>query len=139
LPTLIRNTRQRTVIRDVLDQAARPLGAPEILAYAQLQAKGIGIATVYRTIKALVEEGWLVPVELPGEPPRYERAGKEHHHHFLCRQCSRMFELTGCVQNLKGLLPAGFEVTGHDVLLYGACAECHSTGRRKSGSSNTAV
>lgn len=124
VPTLIRNTRQRTVIRDVLDRASRPLGAPEILAEAQMQASGIGIATVYRTVKALIEEGWLVAVELPGEPPRYERAGKEHHHHFLCKECGKLFELNGCVDNLKRLLPDGFRILGHDVLLYGACADC---------------
>lgn len=121
---MVRNTRQRAVIREVLEHADRPLGAQEVLTEAQRQMKGLGIATVYRTIKGLTEEGWLVPVELPGEPPRYELAGKGHHHHFHCRDCGKMFELEGCVENLKKLLPKGFKTTGHEVLLYGACAQC---------------
>ncbi len=36
----------------------------------------MGMATVYRNLKALVEAGQLVPVQISGEPPRYERMGK---------------------------------------------------------------
>ncbi len=121
---MIRKTRQRSVIRQVFEQTNRPLGAQEVLTAAQQELGGLGIATVYRTIKALAEEGWLVTVDLPGEPPRYELAGKDHHHHFHCRQCGKMYELEGCVDNLKRLVPRGFSVTGHEVLLYGQCAAC---------------
>jgi Fur family ferric uptake transcriptional regulator len=121
---MIRNTRQRTVIRDVIEKADRPLSTAEILEGARGGVKGIGIATVYRTVKALTEEGWLVPVELPGESPRYELAGKGHHHHFQCKACGRVFELQGCVENLRRLAPRGFRVTGHELVLYGSCQMC---------------
>lgn len=121
---MIRQTRQRAIIREVFENANRPLGAPEVLAGAQRHMTRLGIATVYRTIKALVDEGWLVSVDLPGEPPRYELAGKGHHHHFHCRDCGKMFELNGCVDNLKRLLPPGFNISGHEVLLYGQCSTC---------------
>lgn len=121
---MTRNTRQRTVIRQVFEEANRPLGAPEVLDAAQASVSGLGIATVYRTIKSLVEDQWLVPVELPGVPPRYELAGKGHHHHFHCKQCGKVYELEGCVDNLKRLVPTGFQVTGHDVTLSGFCSFC---------------
>lgn len=121
---MIRNTRQRTVIREVLERADRPLSTTEILEDARSGVKGIGIATVYRTVKSLTEEGWLVPVELPGESPRYELAGKDHHHHFHCKSCGRVFELEGCIDNLRRLAPRGFRVTGHELVLYGNCQSC---------------
>ena len=102
------------------------MGAQEVLAAAQKEVGGLGIATVYRTIKALSQEGWLVAVDLPGEPPRYEVSGKAHHHHFHCRRCGKLFELEGCVDNLKRLAPPGYRVTGHEVLLYGECAACRT-------------
>jgi len=114
------------VIRKVIEEANRPLGAPEILAEARTSFAGLGIATVYRTVKALTEEGWLVPVELPGEPPRYELSGKAHHHHFQCKDCGKVYELDGCVDNLRNLLPRGFAISGHEVLLYGQCVTCLS-------------
>lgn len=121
---MIRNTRQRTVIRKVFEDTNRPMGAPEVLEAAKPLLAGLGIATVYRTIKALLEEGWLTPVELPGEPPRYELSGKDHHHHFHCRDCGKVYELEGCVDNLKKMTPPGFRLLGHDVILFGLCVAC---------------
>ena len=75
-------------------------------------------------LKALVEEGAAVAVELPGEPARYERAAAGHHHHFRCRACARVFEVPGCARGIPALAPAGFEVDGHELVLYGRCAPC---------------
>ena len=119
-----RKTRQRQVIRQVFEETDRPLGPQEILTAAHAYAPGIGIATVYRTLKGLVAEGWLVLVELPGEPPRYEIAGKKHHHHFRCRSCDRVYEIGGCSTNLKRLTPRGFRLEGHEIILYGRCNAC---------------
>jgi Fur family ferric uptake transcriptional regulator len=105
----------------------RPLGPQEVLDAAQVHLPGLGIATVYRTLKAMTEEGWLAPVELPGEPQRYEVAGKGHHHHFRCRDCDRVFEIDGCLTNLKKLVPRGFRIDRHEVVLYGTCKTCVKT------------
>lgn len=96
----------------------------EILEAAQATVPTLGIATVYRTVKGLVEEGWLVPVDLPGEPPRYELSGKKHHHHFVCDACDRVFEVEGCPGNLRAVVPSGFQLDRHEVVLYGVCATC---------------
>ena len=124
--TAPRSTRQKRAIRDVFERIGRPLGPLEVLDAVSAQVDGVGIATVYRNIKSLVEEGWLTAVELPGEPPRYERAGKAHHHHFRCDQCGSVFELEGCIGNFKSLAPPGFRVTNHEVILFGSCAGCAS-------------
>lgn len=119
-----RKTRQRDAIRQVFEANEHPMGPHEILQAAQELAPGIGIATVYRTLKSLTKKGWLTAVELPGEPQRYEIAGKGHHHHFICRTCDRAFEIEGCLTNLKRLVPQGFQIDRHDVVLYGACKTC---------------
>ncbi|HYW33202.1 MAG TPA: transcriptional repressor [Gemmatimonas sp.] len=119
-----RNTRQRDAIRHVFESTPRPLGPGEVLDAAQRRVSGLGMATVYRTINALLEAEWLVAVELPGEAPRYERAGAGHHHHFRCSACARVFEIPGCPGDLRELTPPGFELERHDVTLYGRCARC---------------
>ncbi len=124
MPVLQRNTRQKSAIRDVFAVLNRPLGPQEVLDQAASQTKGIGIATVYRNIKALVEEGWLTPVELPGEPSRYEISGKDHHHHFHCQNCGKVYDLPGCPIQVKPTLPPGFIATAHEVVLYGRCDVC---------------
>ena len=119
-----RRTRQRDAIRHAFEEAGRPLGPAEVLDIARRQVGGLGIATVYRTIKALVEEGWLAAVELPAEPSRYERKGKAHHHHFQCRVCDRVYDVPGCAGTFKTMVPRNFELESHDLTLYGRCPAC---------------
>lgn len=119
-----RNTRQRTAIRDAIAQAGRPLLPQEVLDAAQAGAPGLSIATVYRNLRALLDEGELRPVVLPGENPRYEPVHAGHHHHFQCRQCQRVFEVDACPGNLAHLAPPGFTVEDHDLTLYGRCRDC---------------
>ena len=90
---------------------------------------GLGIATVYRTVKALREKGEVSVVELPGEEPRYESSGLGHHHHFRCRTCEQTFDLELCPVGLPSgtTLPGGYEVEGHSLTLYGRCSACLSS------------
>jgi Fur family transcriptional regulator, ferric uptake regulator len=130
-----RNTRQRNAIRDAIAQAERPLLPQEILDAAQAEVPGLGIATVYRNLKALVGEAQLQAVNLPGENPRFELVGHHHHHHFQCRQCQRVFDVHACPGDLGRLAPPGFTVEDHDLTLYGRCKDCPvpaaSTAKRK--------
>lgn len=120
-----RDTSQRRAIRRALEAAGRPLGALEVLEASKAEAPGLGIATVYRNIKALLEADEISEVALPGEPPRYEAAGKDHHHHFRCERCEKVYELGGaCLPGLKNALPRGFRATAHEVLVHGVCAAC---------------
>ena len=128
-----RHTRQRAAIREAIVAAARPLLPQEVLQAAQQQVPGLGIATVYRNLKGLVEEGELRAVHLPGENPRFEATGHAHHHHFQCRQCQRVFDVHACPGDLSRLAPQGFTVEDHDLTLYGRCRECSAVrgGRRR--------
>ena len=119
-----RQTRQREAIRNALAAAARPLSPQEVLSAARRALPGLGIATVYRTVKALLAEGALHTVELPGAPARYELAGKRHHHHFHCRACDGVFEVEACPAGIRRLLPGGFRLERHEIILYGLCAGC---------------
>jgi Fur family ferric uptake transcriptional regulator len=121
-----RSTRQRAAIREVLGAARRPLLPHEVLEAAQAQVPGLGIATVYRNLKQLVDDGVLKTVALPGENLRYEPVGDghDHHHHFQCTACERVFDVHACPGNLARLAPPGFQVDGHELTLYGRYSDC---------------
>jgi Fur family ferric uptake transcriptional regulator len=120
----IRNTRQKEAIRAAFTAADRPLSPEEVFRLAKKVVDGISIATVYRNVNSLLEDKWLVPVEIPGSASRYEVAGKAHHHHFKCTACDKLFELQGCEIAVKPKLPRGFRATGHEFFLYGLCVTC---------------
>jgi Fur family ferric uptake transcriptional regulator len=123
-----RDTPQRRAIRQAFRESDRPMSPQELLDAARGEVPRMGLATVYRTVRALEDEGWIVPVELPGEPQRYERAGKDHHHHFSCKSCRRTFELEGCPTGFEDMVPAGFRMDTHEVFLFGLCGECNVAG-----------
>lgn len=125
-----RKTSQRQAIREAFEREKRPLAPNEVLAVAQEDVPKLGIATVYRTLKSLVDEGWLSPVELPGEPARYELAGLDHHHHFHCMGCGRVFDVPGCAKAVHDLLPKGYTLERHEIVLYGRCDACGKPPRK---------
>lgn len=127
-PHMDRSTRQRDAIRALFTPEGRPLSPREIQDKAAIAAPGISLATVYRTVKALEKIGEITRVDLPGEAPRYELAGKDHHHHFQCRTCGRAFEIHGCPGGLSKLAPDGFRVESHEITLFGLCDRCAKAG-----------
>jgi Fur family transcriptional regulator, ferric uptake regulator len=120
---MIRNTQQRRAIYNALAKSGRPLSVNEILALAQNEIKSLGIATVYRSLKALQEEGQINQVDLPGQAPRWE-VPATHHHHFLCRTCDKLFEIHACPENIRRLLPDGYNLEEVYILLHGQCSAC---------------
>jgi Fur family ferric uptake transcriptional regulator len=135
-----RSTRQRSAIRAVIDAAGRPLSPQEVLEIAQAEVPALGMATVYRNLKMLVDEGEITVVTLPGDSSRYESAEHDHHHHFQCTSCKRVFDVHACPGNLAQLAPKGFSVDRHELTLYGRCDQCQparTTSRRKSAARST--
>lgn len=121
-----RMTKQKKAILAAMHKAQRPLTPQEVLLKAQTQVPALGIATVYRNLKQLMEDDCIRSVELPAQAARYEvvHHGHEHHHHFLCSQCGRAFDVHGCMEDFVNLVPPGFKVQDHDITLYGLCADC---------------
>ncbi|MFT7388576.1 MAG: Fur family ferric uptake transcriptional regulator [Candidatus Endobugula sp.] len=124
-----RNTKQKQVIEAMLKQAGRPLLPNELLSKAQESLPQLGVATVFRTLKKMVDEGTAKVVCLPGDSARYEPSDLTHHHHFKCSECESVFDLNGCPGHLENLLPKGFHLTDHEITLFGHCADC-SAGHR---------
>lgn len=121
-----RTTRQRIAIRNVIEEAGRPLAPQEILDMAQQEVQSLGIATVYRNMKDLLREGWVTEVELPGDPVRYERSGKKEHHHFKCEDCGRVYDVPCYPHALEPVIPRDFSLKSHELFLYGLCDRCAS-------------
>ncbi len=143
-----RLTRQRAAVFSAFSDASRVLTAPEIHAHARELVPEISLSTVYRQVSALLADGEIAKVELPGEPARYEvscrdghthahggdhahehekgqgRAGDHHHHYFHCLSCGQVFLLHACPGPMDELAPPGFQVASHEVTLHGSCAAC---------------
>ena len=128
-----RNTRQRDAILGAISDARRPLSTQEILTEAQAVVPTLSIATVYRNLKDLTAEGWVLPVKLPGEADRYEVTELGEHYHFKCSSCSKVFDIHETIKNKELPVPVDFVVESYDLILYGRCKDC-TPQSRNSGS-----
>ena len=122
-----RPTRQRTAIEADVDRSEEFRSAQEI--HASLHAAGnkIGLATVYRTLQAMVDEEALDSLRTSDGEQVFRRCSTGHHHHLLCRDCGRTVEVEGpAVERWAATVSAahGFTEVDHTLELVGRCGDC---------------
>lgn len=103
--------------------------AQEIADRIRAGGSRVGVASVYRTLDRLLEEGLVQRVETGDGGARYEAVvpGGDHHHHAVCDRCGRLtpFEdpaLERAIDRLSARL--GHVARSHDVLIRGECDRC---------------
>jgi Fur family ferric uptake transcriptional regulator len=125
----IRATPQRLSVLRALSAERNDATAQQIHARLRTQGASIGLATVYRTVALLSEQGVIDALaHSPGEVC-YRLCGEGHHHHLVCSECHRVVELGDCA--LDGWLGRlgrehGFAVTSHTIEVTGVCADCRA-------------
>ncbi|MEO0414025.1 MAG: transcriptional repressor [Verrucomicrobiota bacterium] len=119
-----RKTHQRASILNHIEEFDRPVTPQELLSSAAEESPGLGLATVYRALKQLVDSGEVRKIEVAGVPPHYEIDRGVLHHFFVCETCQKMFDLEGCPGGFQDLLPPGFQMKSHEIVIYGTCSQC---------------
>ncbi len=122
-------TRQRLKIIEILRKAPGEMSAEEILREAKADYPSMALTTVYRNLDALLLNRCLSKTICGDGAARYEYKENSHvHRHYLiCMDCNKKIELTGCPINAleRGIAEeTGFEVTGHNLEIYGYCKAC---------------
>lgn len=91
------------------------------------ELESIGRATVYRTLKLLLDQGLVCRIVLGDGAVTYRVSHKAHHHHLVCVSCGATedIHLTD-VEDVLGRVREGteYEVVGHRVEVYGFCPRC---------------
>jgi Fur family ferric uptake transcriptional regulator len=88
---------------------------------------GIGRATVFRSIELFTSLGLVERVDLPGGDHAYVACDTAHHHHAICTNCGRSFDVddAGLSEVLARMgSRSGFRVTAHRLEIFGLCAAC---------------
>lgn len=85
-----------------------------------------GIASIFRTVRLLVDLGLIQRIHGLEECHRYT-LGSGHTHHLVCTHCGDMVRFDDCgmqalVQNLEQ--QTGYRIIAHLVELFGLCPRC---------------
>ena len=128
----LRSTTQRRLVTDLFFRANGHLSIDDLLARVRRKDPRVGYATVYRTLKLLVECGLAAERQFGDGRTRFEiRDEAEHHDHLICLSCGRIVEFEEeQIELLQEQIAErhGFAVSSHKHELYGVCADCQRTG-----------
>lgn len=123
-------TPQRKVIVESFLETEGHFSAEDLYRIVRDKLPEIGQATVYRTIKLLLESGLAESFDFGEDAVMYEHAyGHRHHDHIICMQCGRKVEFYDEEIERKQEKLAeknGYVLTRHRMYLYGICPACQN-------------
>lgn len=120
----LNTTQQREAIVDAFLRLHEHVSIDELLNRVRKKNPKVGYATVYRTLRLLVDSGLASARQFDEGQTRYEPAG-EHHDHLICVKCGLILEFeSGEIEALQEKIAAdmgGFHVLRHKHELYCLC------------------
>ena len=122
-----RMTKQRQHVIGALRSARRYLTAKELHERMRGRRPPVGLATIYRTLEALREMGWVSTATQQRGEAAYLWCASEHHHHAVCKRCGRVDDVPcKALPNYERILSRGlgFSLTEHQLEFFGVCARC---------------
>jgi Fur family ferric uptake transcriptional regulator len=132
----LRKTSQRALVWAVLLEAEDHPGVDDIRERLLEKGHRIGLSTIYRTLKILLDAGMIRQSRLDGIT-RYEPIFNEPNHiHFVCNQCGRTEEFAS--PPIEKLISGetqrhGFRPLYSRYAIMGFCRECSGRNMRESG------
>ena len=118
-------TLQRRYIFQVLEGNGDHLSAEEIYGKVRTFAPDISLATVYNTLRELVDLGEVRELKLGEGKSRYDPNTTDHQH-LICVRCHNVVDVACDVKSLE-LTPEerqGYHVLRTNVIFHGLCPAC---------------
>ena len=122
-----RRTWQRTAVQEALAGREDFVSAQALHSALRADGSPIGLATVYRALADLAEEGEADSLQAEGESLYRACASPGHHHHLICRSCGRTVEIEADdIEEWAARTAAahGFRDPQHVVDVFGTCGAC---------------
>ena len=121
-------TRQRAALLDLIFGNHRHFSAEEIHRDLDRSDQRVSIATIYRTLSVLSDEGLLQRLDVGNGRVLYEHTvGHTHHDHMVCVDCGRITEFRSPeIEELqeKAARAHRFTTVAPSLKLFGYCASC---------------
>ena len=126
------NTNARAIL-DVVRATHNHPTALDVYEAVRHELPRIGLATVYRILHQLTEQGLIKELGQDVECSRYD-ANTHRHDHAICTECGALLDVPLDIQLSSELLQAaaqtaGIELASHEIRLYGRCLSCQERNR----------
>jgi Fur family ferric uptake transcriptional regulator len=117
------------MIIEAVAHSGRHVSAEEVFAVVQARARAVNIATVYRTLDLLVEEGLVSRTDLRSGHVVYASAEHGSHIHLVCRLCGCVIDANvGSFESLFEQVESNYDFTcgPQHLAVYGLCGGCRN-------------
>ncbi|WP_029088519.1 Fur family transcriptional regulator [Brevibacterium album] len=128
-PRARRRTAQKKAVSEALEAADGFVSAQELHRRLSDDGQTAGLATVYRQLNTLAQDGEAHVVTTPaGQLFRACEAGAHHHHHLICESCGRAVEISPPHEDWLPRVAEdnGFSISHHQMEVFGLCADCRA-------------
>jgi Fur family ferric uptake transcriptional regulator len=121
-------TLPRIKILEILESSkVHHLSAEDVYKHLLQNDEEIGLATVYRVLTQFEDAGLVIRHHFEGGHSVFELSSEDHHDHLVCVKCGRVEEfhdeeIERRQRNIA--VERGFELTDHNLNLYGLCPAC---------------
>jgi len=126
----LKATAPRLRILELMENSkVRHLSAEDIYKLLINSQFEIGLATVYRVLTQFETAGIVNRLHFEEGHSVFELAGEAHHDHIVCVRCGRVEEFHDYeIENRQRMVAErlGFELTDHNLNMYGLCLSCKS-------------
>lgn len=123
-----RMTKQRKAVLDELTRISDFRSAQQIFEDLHVRGHRVGLATVYRSLQGLAEDGRVDTLRSSdGETLYRSCTTRHHHHHLVCRECGFAEEIEPSqIESWVDSIAAatGFSDVEHSFELFGVCSSC---------------
>ncbi len=122
-----RITPQREMVIGIIAHSERHMSVEEIFAELQKRTQATNIATVYRTLEMLWEEGFACRNDLSEGKIVYATHQHGPHIHLVCRHCNHVIDADpALLAPLGEKLRSGysFDADLQHLSIFGICANC---------------
>lgn len=124
----IRHSRQRdSILNELFSRKDHPT-ADELYASLREQIPNISLATVYRNLSLLYDDGIILRLKCGDTADRFD-GNIAPHYHLYCNQCRRLYDVDipeiDLINNLAKLEYKGV-IESHSITFYGICEKCYS-------------
>lgn len=122
MKTKLKNSEKRNQLLKILQGTVAHPSAEWIYEEMKKEYPEIGLATVYRNLKILLEQNLIFKVDVGDGIDHFDAGIEVPHDHAYCKQCGKILDIPAC--NPEGISSDEFFAESYSLVLFGKCKKC---------------
>ena len=122
-------TKLNQEILDMITNSSGHLTAEQAFLLAKKKKIDVSMASVYRILNKLADDGYINKVCIPGQVDVFDKTTTEHEH-LICDQCGKIIDIN--IKGIKKILEKETKekVNKYDLCIHYICEDCRKKAKK---------